>query len=693
MKNKILPIILALVAVAAIILCFVFNGQKGDLQKELSNVQAQVEQLKADAVKAAESAKTAEEAAAKKAEELEAAVKTAEEAAAKTAEEAAAKVEELTAAVKTAEEAAAKATEEAATAKAAEEAAISKVEELTAAIKAAEEAAAKPAATVEVIDFEDGAYGFLGISKAKANAGVPALEVAEFNGSKALKVTPDAKVPYVAINVEGLAGERLADVAAISVDIGIDLGSDGKFYAASGVVYSYTGEDNAEGKASWSVYLQRKNPRSLVFQIPAFVAGAGNYVMISLEEHASADPVAFFIDNIKLLDKDGNAIALDPTAEYVAADSGRDLTNLVTLTNVVEFNGFATSGGAWAQNGFEMPQEFVDALVPGSVIEVDFESGDGALWLVFPWAEAGWMRVGGCGNGVDAVNNSGNIAQIPYELIVQFCGEDKSTWGAMLQCEGSSDWNVLGLRVGQRQNQIVLKNAVEFEGFETSGGAWSQNGFEMPQAIVDALVPGSVVEITFESGDNAIWVVMPWAAAGWSRVAQGEALIINGKAYITYDQFVAVCGEDKSTWGAMMQCEGSSDWTVYGIRVGQMGEFYGLTNLVRFEGFETSGAAWAQNGFEMPQEFVDALVPGSVVTISYESADGNIWLVMPWAAAGWSRVGNDGADVADGHIAQVTYEQIEAVCGEDKATWGAMMQCESSSDWTVYGVAVGTAMK
>ena len=221
MKNKILPIILALVAVAAIILCFVFNGQKGDLQKELSNVQAQVEQLKADAVKAAESAKTAEEAAAKKAEELEAAVKTAEEAAAKTAEEAAAKVEELTAAVKTAEEAAAKATEEAATAKAAEEAAIAKAEELAAAVKAAEEAAAKPAeeaaekpsATIEVLDFEDGAYGFLGISKAKANAGVPALEVAEFNGSKALKITPDAKVPYVAINVEGLAGERLADVA------------------------------------------------------------------------------------------------------------------------------------------------------------------------------------------------------------------------------------------------------------------------------------------------------------------------------------------------------------------------------------------------------------------------------------------------------------------------------------------------
>ena len=95
----------------------------------------------------------------------------------------------------------------------------------------------------------------------------------------------------------------------------------------------------------------------------------------------------------------------------------------------------------------------------------------------------------------------------------------------------------------------------------------------------------------------------------------------------------------------------------------------------------------------MPQEIIDALVPGSVVTISYESEDGNMWLVMPWATAGWMRVGNDGADVADGKIAQVTYEQIEALCGEDKSTWGAMMQCESSSAWNVYAVAVGQAIK
>ena len=41
------------------------------------------------------------------------------------------------------------------------------------------------------------------------------------------------------------------------------------------------------------------------------------------------------------------------------------------------------------------------------------------------------------------------IAQVPYEMIAKFCGEDKSTWGAMMQCEGSSNWTVYSVAVGQ----------------------------------------------------------------------------------------------------------------------------------------------------------------------------------------------------------------------------------------------------
>ena len=85
---------------------------------------------------------------------------------------------------------------------------------------------------------------------------------------------------------------------------------------------------------------------------------------------------------------------------------------------------------------------------------------------------------------------------------------------------------------------------------------------------------------------------------------------------------------------------------------------------------------------------VAALVPGAVINISYESETGNIWIVMPDAAAGWSRVQQQTA-ATDGKTAQITYEQIAAVCGDDVSTWGARMQFESDGAWKVYAVTVG----
>ena len=264
---------------------------------------------------------------------------------------------------------------------------------------------------VNALDFEDGVYAFLGVSAVKPNAdAATTLEVVDYNGSKALRVAAQG-TPYVALNIEGLAGEKLADVAAVSFDIGVDKAADGKFYAVSGVVYSYTGENADENKADWSVYMEKKNPRNVKIQFKApFVAGAGNYIMISREDQAGGEPATFYLDNIQLLDAEGNAIALDPTAVYVAESAERDMSNLVALTNAVEFPDFHKSAGAWAQDGLEMPQEIIDALVPGSVVEVEYASADGSMWIVMPWATAGWMRVG---QGTAAINNSKTIAQIP----------------------------------------------------------------------------------------------------------------------------------------------------------------------------------------------------------------------------------------------------------------------------------------
>ncbi|MBN1777793.1 MAG: hypothetical protein JW811_06680 [Clostridiales bacterium] len=552
------------------------------------------------------------------------------------------------------------------------------------------------------IDFEDGLYGFVGLDMSAGNADASVLSVVDYLGSKALKVEVQKKVPYVIFEISALLGDDVAKLASVTMDIGIDNGADDKFYACSGRIYKYFGEENEKTYDEWSVYLASRNPNAAKMAMDddeAFIAGAGNYIVLSKEVDNYATktgdtPVSMYIDNVCFYDAEGNMLAVDTSAMFVPRETGTDLSNLCWLTGATAFEGFAKSAGAWSQDGLEMPQEIIDALVPGSGVQIEFSSESGDMWIVMPDSAAGWMRVGGCGNGNSYINNAKSIAQIPYELIAKFCGEDKSTWGARMQCEASGAWEVYSVSVGKLVPQITLSNTVEFEGFQKSAGAWSQDGLEMPQAIIDALVPGSVVEISYASETGDMWIVMPDSAAGWMRVGNdGSAICVDGKCYITYEMIEALCGADTSTWGARMQCEASGAWEVYSVRVGTKGEMAPLSNLVSFAGFETSAGAWSQDGLEMPQEIIDALVPGSVVTINFASEDGTMWIVMPDSAAGWMRVGgcgNGNAAVKDG-ISQIPYELIEQYCGADKTTWGARMQCEASSAWEVYSVAVGTA--
>ena len=565
------------------------------------------------------------------------------------------------------------------------------------------------------IDFEDGVYGFVGVDKTVNSAGDDsALSVEDFAGSKALKVTAaSSKARFLGIQVDALLGDSASSVKTVEMSIGTSR-SDGTFAATSGNIYAFLGEDNTKNAQEWSVYLETANPKTVTYTVPdgqSFVAG--NYMVVSLETDAGETPADFYIDNIVFKDASGNVLTADTSAEYAAADTGVDRSNLCSLKNAVEFEGFATSGDGWAQNGYDMPQEIIDALVPGSVVEISYSSENGDMWLVMPGAAAGWMRVGqgnadGSGSDAAVINGSKNIAQITYEQIAAVCGDDVSTWGATMQCEASGAWEVYSVKVGTKAPNYSITDAVEFEGFATSGDGWAQNGYDMPQEIIDALVPGSIVEITYSSDNGDMWLVMPGAEAGWMRVGQGNAdgsgsdsAVFDGsKCYITYEQIAAVCGDDVSKWGTTMQCEASGAWEVYGVKVGKAAEFAMVKNPVEFEGFATSGDGWAQNGFDMPQEIIDALVPGSVVTISYTSETGDMWLVMPGATAGWMRVGQGNADgsgsdsaVFNGKTCQVTYEQIAAVCGDDVSAWGTTMQCEASGAWEVYSVSVGTAVE
>ena len=556
------------------------------------------------------------------------------------------------------------------------------------------------------VDFEDGQMGFVQAYNAPANAADVELSITDFDGSKALAVKNlTGKVPFVGIDVSSLCGASVADVAAVSMKLGVSY-EDGIFSACAGKITTWTGTDLVQTGYDWAVYMESKNPKVATVDVSGvpFTADANNIIVLSLETDNGLDAghgnATLYVDDITFYDKSGNVLTADKTVAFAEpagySSSGRDSSNLFAVKGAVNFEGFATSADAWAQDGFDMPQEVIDALVPGSVVEIEYKSETGNMWLVMPDAEKGWMRVGQAGTEDPAyINNSGNIAQITYEQLAALCGDDVSTWGARMQCESDSAWEVFSVKVGQQAKNMAVLNGVDFAGFATKADAWAQDGFDMPQEIIDALVPGSVVEITYSSETGNMWLVMPDAANGWMRVGQAgteDPAVCDGqKCYVTYEQLAALCGDDASTWGARMQCESDSAWEVYSVKVGTAAEFAPLNKLVKFEGFETSADAWTQNGFDMPQEIIDALVPGAVVTIRYSSDTGNVWIVMPDAANGWMRVGQAGTEdpaLCNGTYAQITYEQLAALCGDDVSTWGARMQCESDSAWEVYGVWV-----
>ena len=565
------------------------------------------------------------------------------------------------------------------------------------------------------IDFEDGVFGFAGIDKTVNSAGDDSvLSVEDYNGSKALKVSRQAaKAAFVGFQADALLGAGLGDVATIEMSIGTE-NPDGKFGACSGNIYAFVGEDNTKTNNAWSVYLEDDNPKMATIELSDKLV-EGNYIVVSLETDTAADkgatPANFYIDNIAFKDASGNVLSVDTSAEYVSADTGVDRSNLCALKDAVEFEGFAVSGDGWAQAGVAMTDEIKAALVPGSVVEISYTSETGDMWIVMNEAEAGWMRVGqGNADGSESdsayINNSKNIAQITYEQIAALCGDDVSKWGSTMQCEASGAWEVYSVKVGTKAPSYALADAVEFEGFAVSGDGWAQAGIAMTDEIKAALVPGSVVEITYSSETGDMWIVMNEAEAGWMRVGQGNAdgsgsdsgIFDGSKCYITYEQIAALCGDDVSKWGSTMQCESSGAWEVYGVRVGTAKEFKMLKNLVNFEGFAVSGDGWSQAGVAMTDEIKAALVPGAVVEITYTSETGDMWVVMNEAEAGWMRVGQGNADGSgsdsaafDGKTAQITYEQITALCGDDVSKWGSTMQCESSGAWEVYSVAVGTA--
>lgn len=310
------------------------------------------------------------------------------------------------------------------------------------------------------VDFEDGSISFVRLYTREANSDNSELSVVEYNGSKALYIqNMEGKTPYVAFDISGMLGTEVEKVESIEMTIGTEHPT-GDFSAISGNIISWAGVELTEYEDVWSVYMANKNPNKAIAQIGAdekFVADASNIIIVTIdtdngltEGNGNAN---LYIDNICFLDAEGNILHADTSVEFVAPngfeDSEKDLSNLTEITDVVEFEGFQMKEQGWTQNGLAMPQKIIDALVPGTVVEIEYKSENGDIWIVMPDAQTGWMRVGDGTNGKAAINDSCSTAQIAYEQIAEFCGEDKTLWGARMQTEASGAWEVFSIRVGK----------------------------------------------------------------------------------------------------------------------------------------------------------------------------------------------------------------------------------------------------
>lgn len=542
-----------------------------------------------------------------------------------------------------------------------------------------------------VADFEDGNCGYIAVKESMANSAAVELSLVDFGGSKALKVdaSDTSKVPYLAIDISSLAGDAIESVRSIEIDLGA-LGADGKFYAVSGSCFLYTGEDNKETEATWSVYMETKNPKRAVFKLAddqAFVAGAKNIIILTKKTDNAVDAGSYsivYVDNIELKDAAGNAVAVNSAASFNAPDgfADQDWSNLVPVKDEVILSGMeGTSSGWWPGSGISTDpnQEganYVDAASfgPGMIMTIymSFDAASledwqkhiklvGQYWPVensdipapnwesFSVADVADLEVKDDGTMLFniyaiSMNDSYSIAQISYDAIAEHLGED---WFSYVKFLGVADYgyelSITSVTAGYEKKVLpATVNNVDIEGFAVKGAGWAQAGVDRTEdgGTFDhtLLKPGTVVTINYKSAGNMWLVAVPAEGASfdWIRIADGGAANTNDDntaCQITYEQIVETLGTDDLSQIRQLQCESDQEWEVYSVSIGEFApEPIPYTDEVVIEGSAVKGAGWAQDGVVRAEDGgtfdYTLLKPGTVVNIRYKENGGNYWLVV-----------------------------------------------------------------
>lgn len=417
------------------------------------------------------------------------------------------------------------------------------------------------------VTFEDGKYDFIMLNTAPGNADKSEISIVDFNGSKALKVdVKENKIPYVAIDVSSLVGDKITDVYSIEMTVSTEY-PDGKFYASSGFLYAYSGENRTESRDAWSVYLETKNPNLakgvLENKGEAFVANAYNFFVFTKETDngitKGVEGCDLYIDNIIIRDVNGNPIPVDTSVSFnkPAGFGADDLSNLTKVVGeAVIDGGTGSSTGGWGQavqlNTLKNDGGVFDPsiLKPGTIVTIWFSSASAPELVLQSWTDgkpeaANWAKV-----TPFAVNDSISIAQYKYDdMVAAFGTDDFITYlDNFIVGDTGNALSVAKISYGSESTG----EEVEIQGATgTSAGGWGQavvmqtiknDGGTFDPSL---LKEGCIVSVYYNSEICPELILQSWTdgkpeAANWAKVAASADT--GTVATYTYEDMVAAFG-------------------------------------------------------------------------------------------------------------------------------------------------------
>lgn len=312
------------------------------------------------------------------------------------------------------------------------------------------------------LDFENGNDQIMGfVNKLIPGTNEGTYSIADFKGTKAVKMESNGNNPCVAFDLGAILGDKIADVASIDLFIGTETGSD--FYAASGSLGVMAAGNSYNEK--WSVYLDTVNPKIANYKIPDGVTlQAGDSFGVAITTDNCLDktgvPTIVYIDNLAFRDASGNLIEADADAVFALGGVQGDDPNLTILSGVQDL-GFSAKGDGWAQAG-KAWADIADKIQPGCVFEIEYsckdEAGkDSPVWFVYnglvtPDTEWGWVRCAAEPEWtIEGATLSKGRMLVPYESLAAVWGdgfESAFADGAELQGEAQYAWEIYSIKVG-----------------------------------------------------------------------------------------------------------------------------------------------------------------------------------------------------------------------------------------------------